>query len=457
MKSFARQLVITSSLILLFAGAATAQKPFTMPFEQFELRNGMKCVLYRDTTLPIVAINVAYKGGSGCDQPGRSGIANLVGAMLLQGSEHIPLKNFLAAMDGCGASFGGSVDVDRINFWSIFPRQCIETGLWIESDRLGYGVASFTQARLDTARRAQVREAERADKNPLQAARKILYGDIYPSTHPYSRLTSGKPAEVARVRLADAKNYGRAYIVPNNASITIGGDFDPARVREMLKKYFEDLPRAADPRGAPPIASETPLTPENITMEENTDRSRLFFVFRTAPSGSADEPALHFIARLLAGDRMARLTRELVVNRRIAYDVQAMQSSQTADGLFWIIVTCRPETNLGVVYDVVEKELENVASGELSEDDISTVVNKITFDSYAPLEKLGGAGGAVDALNLSNLASGNPASFLDLLHAIEKLNRPAVNVTAGRYLKLDRCITLGIVPRGKSILGLKPR
>ncbi len=456
MKSFAR-LLASIAILLPAAEAAIAQKPFTMPFEQFELRNGMKCVLYRDTTLPVVAINVAYKGGSGCDQPGKSGLANLVGAMLLQGSEHIPLNKFLSVMDECGASFGGSVDVDRIDFWSIFPRQWLETGLWIESDRLGFGASSFTQARLDTARRAQMREAERIDKNPLQAAKRMLYEKIYPAAHPYSWLTNGKPAEVAKLRLADAKNFGRAYIIPNNASITIGGDFDPAAARDLLKKYFEDLPRAAEPRVTPPVAADTPIPSDNISVEENTDRSRLLFAFRTVPSGSADEPALHFIARLLAGDRMARLTRELMVNRRIAIDVQAMQSSQAADGLFWIIVTCKPETNLGVVYDLVGKELDNIAANEVTEDDLATVVNKIAFDSYAPLEKLGGAGGAVDALNLSNLASGNPVAFLDLLHGIERLNRAAVTVTAGRFLKLDRCITLGILPRGKANLGLKPR
>ncbi len=450
-------LIIFSLTHLFFIHTSRAQSTFDLPNESFVLKNGLKVILCRDTSLPVIAVNMAYKAGSGNEHLGKSGIANLVGAMMLQGSVHVSRKQFLKGLDECGASFGGSVDVDRINFWSIFPSDCFETALWIESDRSGFTVQSFTQARLDSLKKSVERDRKRQENNVTMNAKRLLYTKLYPTSHPYSWVTSGKPKEVAKLKLSDIQSYCSEFISPDNASLCIGGNFDPALTKELVKKYFEGIPRSS----ASVQKTQSPFIPviksENVVAEEKVQNSKLFFLFHTAPIGAPQEAALHFIARLLVGDRFARLTKTLLMNYKVALDIQVYQSSQLNAGSFWIVVTCKPETQLQLVYDAVMKELDNIATLPIDDEEILSIKNKLRTASLLPLENLGGFGGRVDILNLANLYTGNPDNALNLLRFYDKMSSGAINAAALKFLKADRCITLSVVPEGKAELGLKEK
>ena len=441
-------------LLFILSPLLHAQDQFKLPYEQFELPNGLKVVLYKDTSLPVVAVNMVYRAGSALDEKGKSGLANIVGAMMLQGSKHISSKRFLNVMDECGASFGGMVDVDKINFWSIFPARYLETALWIESDRLGFSAQTFTAVQLDSIRKKIIRESERTEKTIPVMAKQLLYAALYPPAHPYSWLTSGKIHEVAKLKLKDVQSFTSKYIVPANASLCIGGNFDFARAKELVKKYFADIPKQKTPGINGDLQVIPPPKSQNISIEKSMDNSRLYLVFQTVPAGAHDESVLHLIARILSGDRFARLTKTLILTQKIAVDIQSYQSSQQFGGTFWIVVACRPEVNLMAVYNGVMKELDNLATEPIEESELTSIKNKLRNSMLSPLEHLGGFSGRVDALNMANLFTGNPGSALNLLHSIDLITPVAIKTAASQYLKPERCITLSVVQLGKSNLAL---
>lgn len=441
-------------ILLCISPQFHAQENFTISYEQFELPSGLKVVLHRDTALPVITVNMAYRAGSGNEQPGKSGVANIVGNLMLQGSKHIPRSRLLKIMDECGASFGGSVDVDRTDFWSIFPNQYLETALWIESDRMGFPASTFTQTQLDSIKKELETARKRKENIPFSAATEVIYAKLYPPTHPYSWLTAGRAKDVAKLKVDNLKSFASQFIAQDNASLCIGGYFDIAEVKALVKKYFGDIPKSAIARSGLLSRFDPSLRSEKIVVEEKLESSRMFFVFHTVPSGAPEEAALNVIARMLTGDRLARLTKTLVLSDRIAFDVQAYQSSQQAAGAFWIVASCKPETNLQSVYDAVMSELDNLANIPVDDEEIVMIKNKIMMTALGPFERLGGLGGRADLLNLANLYRNNPGSCVNLINTYEKINAQAIKAAVIRYLKADRCLVLSVVPVGKANLGV---
>ena len=445
-------LFVLIGLHLTVFSPVNAQTGYAIPFENFELPNGLRVVLHRDTTLPVVSVNIAYRAGSINDPAGKSGLANITGILLMQGSKNIPPKKLVKVLDECGASFGMQMDVDRLNIWSIFPSHLLETALWIESDRMGYAAPTFTQARLDSAKMYVEQDRKRKEKNPFLMAPDLVYAKLNSRENPYSHVTAGKASDVAKLKLADIKAFAEKYIAPNNASITIAGDFDPKRAKELVTKYFQEFTRAPDVQPFPSSIFTTNTLPDFIVSDHKVDVARLYLVFPTVGSGKTEEAALHFTARLLAGDRFARLNQSLMLNNKLAIDVQAYQSSQQYAGTFWIQVTCRPEIDLGEVYKVVMNELEEPTRLPITDEEIAAMKNKMRVGVYNSLEKMGGFGGRADALNLANLVAGDPSKALDILRGYEQINLAAIK-SAMNYLTASHCLAVSIVPKGRTNQG----
>ena len=226
--------------------------------ETYTLDNGLEVILHEDHTVPVVAVNLWYKVGSKDEAEGRTGFAHLFEHLMFQGSEHLDGEYF-APLQRIGAELNGSTSSDRTNYYETVPSNALELALWLESDRMGFLLPSLSQGKLDNQRDVVKNERrQRVDNVPYGQAQERLLSALYPKGHPYHHPTIGSMADLTAATLGDVKNFFRRYYAPNNASLCLAGDFEPAVAKRQIETYFGPIPRGPDVE---------PLEPRVPTLE----------------------------------------------------------------------------------------------------------------------------------------------------------------------------------------------
>ena len=246
------------ALVLATTVAAVAQRPMTpaaaasgrggalpeMAYTRFTLPNGLRVVFHQDHSTPVVAVNVWYHVGSMNEVAGRTGFAHLFEHLMLQGFEGYPY-DFLSTMDELGAVRNATTHTDRTNYFELVPSNFLETALFMEAGRMGRLLPTLTQQRLDNQRDVVKNEKrQRIDNQPYARAYPRMLSLLYPREHPYSWPVLGSMEDLTAASLDDVSAFYRTYYAPNNASLVLAGDFEPAKARALVERYFGPFPRA---------------------------------------------------------------------------------------------------------------------------------------------------------------------------------------------------------------------
>src|SRR5262245_55642871 len=230
----------------LIAGAVTLSaqsSSINIPFEKYQLPNGLTVILAVDRTTPTVAIDVWYHVGSKNEVVGRTGFAHLFEHVMFTGSGHVPYGLHDKFTEGIGGSNNGTTSNDRTTYYETVPSNYLETQLWLESDRMGFLLDTLDLAKLNAQRDVVKNERRQSyDNQPYGRANEILSRALYPPSHPYSWPVIGSMADLTAASENDVKSFFRLYYAPNNATLTIVGDFDPAQAKALVAKYFDDIP-----------------------------------------------------------------------------------------------------------------------------------------------------------------------------------------------------------------------
>ena len=237
-----------AALVLLLASstplasqqpALSAPKGINIPFEAYTLPNGLNVVLSTDRTTPTVAVNIWYHVGSKNEMPGRTGFAHLFEHVMFTGSGHVAYGVHDRLTEGAGGMNNGSTSNDITTYYETVPSNYLETMLWIESDRMGFLLDSLDLAKLNAQRDIVKNERrQRVDNQPYGRVYEILSTATYPASHPYSWPVIGSMEDLSAASEEDVKNFFRLYYAPNNAFLTIVGDFDPAQAKALVDEIL---------------------------------------------------------------------------------------------------------------------------------------------------------------------------------------------------------------------------
>ena len=298
-----------------------------IPIERYELGNGLKVVLSEDHTNPVVALNIWYNVGSRNEVPGRTGLAHLFEHMMFQGSQHVPETGHIAHVERVGGSLNASTWLDRTNFYDTVPSDRLELVLWLESDRLGCYLPALTQEKLDNQRDVVKNERrQRVDNQPYGDWDERVQAMLFPPDHPYHHSVIGSMEDLDAASLDDVADFFRTYYAPNNAVLTLCGDFDPAEARRLIDRWFGPIPRGP---AIPPLPGKPALEPFKLGREVRhtsvggVPLPRIYLAWRIPAYGTPEYYAADVASELLAGGKSARLYRHLVRERRLARSVAA--------------------------------------------------------------------------------------------------------------------------------------
>ncbi len=329
-----------------------------IPVERFSLPNGLRVVLSEDHALPVVAVNLWYDVGSRNEVPGRTGLAHLFEHMMFQGSVNVSGTGHIAYIERAGGTVNGSTWLDRTNYYQSLPASHLELALWLESDRMGFYLPALTQEKFENQRDVVKNERrQRVDNAPYGDWDERLQRLVYPPGHPYHHPVIGSMDDLDAATLDDVADFFRTFYAPNNAVLSLCGDFDPARAREWIERYFGPIPQGPP---VPPLPGTPILEPLRIghevreRVEAEVAAPRVYAAFRVPPYGTPEYYAADVLSEVLAGGKSARLYRTLVRERRVARGVAAFVFPVVTGAALLVLRASVPE---GADPDAVEAEL----------------------------------------------------------------------------------------------------
>ncbi|MGE0813181.1 MAG: M16 family metallopeptidase [Vicinamibacterales bacterium] len=452
MRSSSPVFALAALAIVLGAPVSARQQAPThlaVPYREFTLANGLHVIVHRDTSVPVVSVNVWYHVGSGSEKPGRTGFAHLFEHLMFEGSKHVPEGSFDTWLEGAGADNNGSTTVDRTNYYIDGPSNALELMLFLESDRMGYLLDTMSPARVDGQRDVVKNERRQSFENrPYGMAELELDAMLFPPGHPYSWSTIGSMEDLSAASYEDVQDFFRTFYAPNNASLVIAGDVDYDRTKALVEKWFDEIPRGKPVMPvAPPAAMLTGVTRK--TMTDRVQLARLYLGWLTPGSLRPGDAELDIVASLLADGKNSRLYKRLVYELQIAQDVQAYQQSQALGSSFFVVATARPGKDLGEIQRIVDEEIDRLAATPPEARELQRVKNQIEATFLRRAERVGGFYGKADQLNAYYTATGTPDYFEEDLSRYRAIDPPDVSSAVSAFLPRDRRVELVVLPEEK--------
>jgi predicted Zn-dependent peptidase len=365
MRTAATSVFLAASLLLQ---AEPSPKPLRIPIEQYKLDNGLRIVMSVDHSAPTYGISITYDVGSHSEHAGRTGFAHLFEHMMFEGSGNVGKGEHMILVENNGGNMNGTTTEDRTNYFESFASNQLDLGLFLESDRMRS--LAVNQANLDNQRNA-VQEERRlsVDNQPYGETSEVLQGLVYDNfANKHSVIGSMQDLNAATVK--DVQEFFRVYYAPNNAVLTLVGDFEPADALAKIKKYFGDIPAQPTPP-APDLAEPKQTAERTKTIEDPFAQvPRLDIAFKTPPGNTPDVYALDVLSTVLGGGQSSRLYQTLVKDQELAVNVFCYIDEHKGPSTFNVVVLARPGKDLKeiekVVYAALEKaKSEPVTDGEL--------------------------------------------------------------------------------------------
>src|SRR6185369_8674973 len=231
-------LVCTLSVIAVQAQAA---RNVRVDFKETTLKNGLRVITVEDHSAPVIAVNVSYNVGSRNERQGRTGFAHLFEHMMFKGSENVGSGEHFLLVFNNGGTMNGTTNEDRTNYFEALPANQLELALFLEADRMRS--LAVTQENLDNQRNAVQEERRIGLDNAAYGKSGEIQQELMYDNFAYKHSTIGSMADLNAASVADVMAFFKMYYAPNNATLTLVGDFKAAQALALIKKNFENIPR----------------------------------------------------------------------------------------------------------------------------------------------------------------------------------------------------------------------
>jgi zinc protease len=421
-----------------------------LPFDKYTLPNGLEVILHEDHRVPEVAVDVWYKVGSKDEVAGRTGFAHLFEHVMFQGTKHVGEDKHFEYLQKAGASnVNGSTSPDRTNYFEVVPANQVELALWLESDRMGFLLdrPGFRET-LDNQRDVVKNERrQRVENRPMGLLSRLILEALYSPQHPYYHEVIGSMEDLSVASVDDVKSFFRTNYAPGNATLTIAGDFDRARIKELVERYFGPIPPAevAPTRVTPPANGV--VGQKRIAMEAKVQQPFLSVSFPSPPSFAAGDRELDLISNLLANGKASRLYRRMVYDTKIAQSVSASQDSEKLGSRFEITASPMPGHTVDELLGVIDDELDRLRREPPTAAELDRAKNQLESDTVRSLEPLLAR---AERLQGYNYLLGDPGFLGEDLRLYRAVDGAAIQRAAAQYLKKEPRVIVTVDPNSEA-------
>lgn len=355
----------------LFSGvSAVAQEVagFPFPVSHYRLKNGLAVILSEDDSLPLVSVVVAYRAGSIYEQPGKTGLAYLLENIMFMGSQNVGPMQHLSTISRVGGEPNAGTTEDMTFFYQTVPSNQLALVLWMESDRMKF--LEITPAKVERARTAVLDEfAQRKSSDPYLASSwafdRLLYPDF---AHSHDFL--GKQEDIRSITPEDVIHFYESYYVPSNAVLTIVGNINPSRTRELVEKYFETIPSGKElPVFLPPKPSEKKEVLQSFA-ESSASVPAFHLGYRMPVPYFPEYYPLVILDYILLKGQSSRLYSRIIKKENLALYLGGGVEKRKDVAVFKIFGTANNETMVDLCQKAVLSEINRLKTGLVSQSEL---------------------------------------------------------------------------------------
>jgi zinc protease len=421
-----------------------------IPYKKYRLQNGLTVILHHDDSDPLVHVDVTYHVGSARERAGYSGFAHLFEHMMFQGSMHVADEQHFKLVTEAGGNLNGTTNSDRTNYFETVPANQLEKMLWLEADRMGFLLPALTDEKFEVQRKTVKNErAQRIDNQPYGRMSEKFNQALYPKGHPYSWPVIGWPEDLDRSTADNVKHFFQRWYGPNNATLTIGGDFDERQALAWVNKYFGEIPRG------PEVANDnkTPVTLERtryLSMEDKVHLPLLRVGIPTVYARHKDEPALDLLANILGGGKTSIFYKNLVKD---GYAVQASVSHPCAELAcelsMYAVANPARSGKLSDIEALIRESIGEFERRGVTDEDLQKVKVQFEADTIFGMQSVSGK---VSTLAYNQTFAGNPNMLAKDLARYASVTKEDVMRVFERYIKDKPMVIMSVVPEGASEL-----
>ncbi len=410
-------------------------------FEEYDLPNGMHVILHQDKSAPVVTTAVLYHVGAKDEQIGRSGFAHFFEHLLFEGTKNIGRGEWMKIVSSNGGSNNAFTTNDHTFYYETFPSNNLQLGLWMESERLRHPV--INQIGVDTQREVVKEEKRmRMDNQPYGNLFTAIQNNLF-QKHPYRWSTIGSMEDLNAAKLSEFQDFFKRYYVPNNATLVVAGDINPAQTKQWIQQYFADLPKG--PAVNRNLPKEAPITTakEVTVYDANIQIPAYVFAYRTPGQRERDAYVLDMLSSYLSSGKSSVLYKKLVDQEKKALQVQAANVGLEDYSIFAFFAIPMGQTSKQTLQDDIDAEIKKLQNNLISEEDYQKLQN--TYENRF-VNANSTVQGVATSLATYHALYGNTNLINKEIDIYRSITREDLRNAAKKYLNPNQRVVINYLP-----------
>ena len=404
---------------------------------RYTLANGLRIVHNEDDSTQMVALNLLYDVGARDEDPSHTGFAHLFEHLMFGGSLHIP--DYDAPVQNAGGENNAWTNNDITNYYITLPHQNVETGFWLESDRMLS--LDFSPKSLEIQRQVVIEEFKQRNLNQPYGDASHLLRELAYESHPYRWPTIGKEiAHIAQATLEEVKDFFYRFYAPNNAILAVTGHISFEETIRLAEKWFGPIPaRNIPPRQLPAEKPQTAV--RRKTVERKVPVDAIYMAFHMSNRMHPDYYVYDMITDILSNGRSSRFIQSLVQEQKLFTSIDAYISGSLDEGLLHVTGKPVEGVSLEQAEEAIWKELEKMKTVPVSEQELEKVKNRYESEQI------------FNNINYLNVATN--LAFFELTGKAEDINEEVGKYRAVTAEQIQATSARCFVPENCSILYYK--
>jgi zinc protease len=391
--------------------------------------------------------------GSNREKPGRTGFAHFFEHMLFQNSENVGKGNFFKTIEELGGNFNGGTWNDGTIYYETIPKDALERILWMESDRMGFMINTVTEPVLENEKQVVKNEKrQRVDNQPYGHTNYVIDKALYPEGHPYNWQVIGSLEDLQAATITDVKEFYDKWYGPNNATMVIAGDIESQEVKDLVEKYFAEIPARGNPEPMDPMPVSLEGNIKLMHQDNFAQLPEMRMVWPTVEDGHPDSYPLTYLGELLSQGKRAPLYQVIVEEEKLAPNASAYNSTRELAGAFNLRVRANAETDLDDVYAAVQKAMTRFEENGIDDRDMERIKNRQETSFYNGLSSV-----FFKSYQLAdaNVFDGSPDALEEEIQKILDVTKEDVTRVYETYIKGQPYIQTSFVPLGQADLAIE--
>lgn len=411
------------------------------PIQQFSLDNGLRVILCEDHAVPVVSAALYYDVGSRNEKVGRTGFAHLFEHMMFQGSENVPKAAHFQYIFNAGGTMNGTTSTERTNYYETLPASHLPLALWLESDRMRS--LKVTQENLDNQRNAVQEEKRlRYDNQPYVNAF-LRINELIFKNPANAHSTIGSMEDLDAATIEDVQEFFRIYYAPNNAVLTVVGDFDSAEATALVRKYFEGIPSQPPPPPVDVSESEDVAQTQEVYDDKLAPAPAFVLGWKIPPRRTPDFYALSLAADLIFEGDSSRLYQKLVKGDESVVSIQGGIDERRGPSALYIFALPKPGEEVAAIREQIFDEIRALRTSGPSAAEMEKLRNSLANDVVRGRQST-----MYRAQRLAEYAlyDGDPTLFDSEIDQYLAITPEQIRSAVERYLDIENRVVLDIVP-----------